>query len=857
MIITTHEDNLDYERFNIYPDNFVPEKKKLKKTWTKTTMDYFENVAIAQFNRNKKDINNNYDLVKGILKAQDFYMDTTTDVRSFMDDIVGEEGLPSHIKHYSIMNPPLNSMVGELTKRPDFSKVKAFDDDSKNEELEAKTKILQQFIRQKAEMQIREELLGQEVEEEEIQQITNEKIAEYMTGYTSIAERWANHILEAVKVEFNIKEKSEEAFRDFLLSAREFHHIYPDNSKLGFNYEVLNPKNVWWLTTPDKKYIKDAYAAGTIHVMELSEIIDRFNLTKEEIDHLRESLKELDIFGSSESNLGKRKAAGESSIKYDTYSKAYVEERLLAESSLQENEDPFTIQGAASNITTFGYKYRVVQAYWISKKNIAKVTYLDEDGIPQVILVDGDDYSPIPNELEVEHGYVNQWWKGLKIGNDVYYTSPLEWAEYCPIIGVVHEIKNTEVRSLVDLMKPLQILYNVCMNQLFELLEKEIGVVGVVPIRRIPTPKDGDGQDSLDLFEIEAKRKGLMYDDDSPENTKAPVSNTNVVKAVDLNRSAEIQSRYNLAVTLKNECWELVGFSRERLGGSMGSTQTATSIQNSVSRSYNQTEPYFVQHEYVMNQVYQCLLDLAQYIESEKPTSTISYVNSTGEQSFIQVNGKELRGRDLKLFVTSRAEDQRMFEELRQLAQPMLQNGASIYDVSVLYSTNSIRQMKDTFKRLKEQQEAMQKQAQEIEQQKLEQEQQAMQAQIQAQVEEKERDRQHENLNNELDRLNKKEVALISQLGRNPQATQDTDSSGLADALEITKMTNEQMRVQREHQMKAQELMIKNKEASNKVFLELEKLKVERENMKNDEKIAKMQLQAAKAKAKQTTKKKK
>lgn len=857
MIIDTHKDNLDYSRLNIYPDDFVSESKKQKSTWMKTTMDYFENVALAQFNKNKKSISNNYDLLKGILKPQDFYMEDSMEISSFMDQIVGEEGLPSHIKHYSILNPPLNSMVGELSKRPDYSKVKAFDDDSKNEELQAKTEILQQFIFQKAEQMVRQQLMGQEVEEEEIKAITNEKIEEYLTGYTSLAERWSNHILEACKIEFNMKEKGEEAFRDFLISAREFHHIYEDNSRLGFNHEILNPKNVWWLSTPDKKYIKDAYAAGTIHIMELSEIIERFNLTKEEIDHLRETLKELDIFGKTKSNLGGNGPTGEDSIKYDTYSRALVEERLLAESVLQENEDPLTVFGAASNISTFGYKYRVVQAYWISKKKIAKVTYVDEEGIPQITLVDGDDYQSIPNEIDVEFGYVNQWYRGLKIGNDIYYTSPLKWAEYCPIIGVVHEIKNTEARSLVDLMKPLQILYNVCMNQLFELLEKEIGVIGIVPIRRIPTPKDADGQDSLDLFEIEAKRKGLMYDDDSPENTKAPVSNTNVVKAVDLNRSAEIQARYQLAVTLKNECWELVGFSRERLGGSMGSTQTATSIQNSVSRSYNQTEPYFVQHEYVMGQVYQALLDMAQFIESEKPTSTISYVNSTGEQSFMKINGSELKMRDLRVYVTSRAEDQKMFEELRQLAQPMLQNGASIYDVSVLYTTNSIRQMKDTFKKLKQKQEEMMKTQQEMEQQKLQQEQEAIQAQLQAAAEEAELNRQNENLNKELDRLNKKEVAIISQLGRNPEATADTDNSGVADALEITKMSAERMQIERENQMKMQELGMKGKEQANKVFLELEKLKVERENMKNDEKIAKMQLQAAKAKAKTTSSKKK
>ena len=87
-----------------------------------------------------------------------------------------------------------------------------------------------------------------------------------------------------------MKEKSEEAFRDLLISARQFYHIYEDNSKLGYNIEVTNPRNTWYLTTPNKKYISDptgrkqgAYAAGTVEVMELSEIIEAVpELTKEE-----------------------------------------------------------------------------------------------------------------------------------------------------------------------------------------------------------------------------------------------------------------------------------------------------------------------------------------------------------------------------------------------------------------------------------------------------------------------------------------------------------------------------------------------------------------------------------------------
>ena len=41
-----------------------------------------------------------------------------------------------------------------------------------------------------------------------------EQVKDQLDSYTSVAEKWANHILTCQKAEFNIKEKSEDAFRD-------------------------------------------------------------------------------------------------------------------------------------------------------------------------------------------------------------------------------------------------------------------------------------------------------------------------------------------------------------------------------------------------------------------------------------------------------------------------------------------------------------------------------------------------------------------------------------------------------------------------------------------------------------------
>ena len=388
-------------------------------------------------------------------------------------------------------------------------------------------------------------------------------------------------------------------------------------------------------------------------------------------------------------------------------------------------------------------------------------------------------------------------------------------------------------------MKPFQVLYNICMNQLYRLLEKEIGVVYKVQLRRVPTPKDGDAQDAIDVWEEEARSRGIIFEDDSPENLKAPLSNTQTSQAIDLSRSNEIQTRYNLAVQLKAECWELIGFNRERLGG-VNSQQTATGTQAALTQSFAQTEPYFATHEYVMNQVYQALLDAAQYIESNKPVSTISYVTSDGDSAFLKISGDDIKLKDLWVMVTSSPEDQRLFNELRQLSQTMLQNGATPYEIINLYSTNSIRQMKKIFKNLKEKQDELVAQQQEMEQAKIQQQQEAVQMQLEQQARENEIQRNIDMYEAEMERINKKEIALINQLGRNPSATADADKSGVPDALEVTRLADDRMATMNDFNLRMQEISAKKMEIQKKLEVEKEKLENERQNMKNDLQIAKI-----------------
>ena len=857
IIRYTKDATIRYAYLNIFPDQFKTEKEKMDESWIKNSMDYFANKAYAEYVKARDTFVKNYDLVKGILRREDFFVEP--EVRSFTDVLTSDLELPAYVKHYSIMTTPINELVGEISKRPDAFRVKAFDDDSKSEELEFKTQLLQDYVVSQAQRKILEKASfdGVEITDEELQEKTLQQVKDELDNYTSVAEKWANHVLTAEKAEFVLKEKSEDAFRDLLISSREFFHVYEDNSKTGFNIEVANPKNTWFLTTPDRKYISDptgrnqgSYAAGTVQVMELSEIIESVpDLTKDEIDHLRSSLQDYGLINVRESNLGNPNAVpGNDSIQYDTYDPLVLQTRMIIESEMKENNDGLKdFLGLTSNVSSFGYKYVVVRAYWISKKKIGKVIYTDEMGNEQSMLVDEDYKSNnIPTQISLEWGWINQWYQGIKIGPDIYHIKPYKLLPYCPIIGQIFEVKNTEAKSLVDMMKPFQVIYNVCMNQLYKLLEKEVGKVQLMSIRHIPIPKDGDAQDALDIWEMEARNRGVVFVDDSPENLKSP-SSFNQYTSLDLTRTSEIQARYTLAQQIKNECWELIGMSRQRMG-SISASESATGTNAAITQSYSQTEPLFVAHEYVLGQLYQAIIDAALYVESAKPQSTISYITNEGESAFVSVNGTDLRFRDLKVFLTNRPEDRQMFSEIRGLSQAVIQNGGSLHDVIELYSTNSMRQMKQVFKKLKDRQEALQNTQLQQKQQELEQQQQQAQAQIQMVQQQSEEKIANENYQAELDRINKKEIALIAAESKTGPLS-DVDASGTPDVLEIDKLALAQSKAERDYQAKMMDVQSKNQLASQKLEIEREKLKIARENQANDLAVAK---ENAKGRAKKT-----
>jgi hypothetical protein len=808
MIIENYKDSTKFiiEDTFMYPNQLVSTKDKEDKDFIKATMDYFSTVALSQYNMKRRTIPKNYDLYNGIFHFDDFIKeDYTQQMLSLLDEEpINDEPSERLLKHYPIINGPIDTMLGELGNRTAKQRVKAIDELSQSEIFGHRQELIVGYLQEQIMAQFAQQGLAESPE----MQTSLEKIQQKAKTYATRAEQWGNKTLKALKNQFNLKAKSEEGMRDYLISGDEWHHLHPDNSRIGFGYTLENPR------TTD-----DCWAAGTIDILTISQILDRFKLTEKEIKHLYKQL-ENPFYGDSSWSDSVR---GINSIKFNAHPLGYFDS--ITQSSIAMQGDPAWAD--VNETDGFSPSYNVNQTfivttcYYKSKEKIGLFKYIDEEGIEQSTIINDTIDPMILKQGKVEWTWRNKWMYGYRIGNAIYNLEPLKHANSMPLIGTFRRLKNSVNRSLVDLMKPYQALFNILMNKIWHSLDIEKAGMGlVIDINLIPKK---DSEDPVETFLWELKEKGVAFIDSSPENTGGQVS-FNQISTHDMSETVIINRNLQVALAIRDMCWEMVGFNRQRLGETT-SSETATAINTALTQSFAQSEPWFSEHEYVMDKVTQTMLDIAQYIELQKPESTLNYLNSDLDNVFLRITRDELL-RDLFIITTSSQDDRNIVKTMQQLAQAAMQNGTELEDIFDILYTDSERKIKDVLEDIK-----IRKQKQIEDQQNLEREQMAQQKEMfDKQLEENERIRvakeTNENINLQLDRNLKIDLELIEQLGAESSYDPDVDST--ARVVEQAKLAHEVSKDMFDRTLQQKQLSQKDKELS-----------LKEEEIKSKERIAK------------------
>jgi hypothetical protein len=802
-----------------------------------------------------------------------------------VDMLTQEDQTALELKFYPIIPNVINVLCSEFAKRVNKITFRAVDDISHNEMLEEKRAMVEKVLLQQAEQKIRMEMVNMGVDmesEESQQQLSRENLMTlpgiedfFRKDYRSMIEQWASHQMMVDVERFKMQELEERAFRDSLITDREFWHFQMRED--DYEVELWNPLLTFYHKSPDVRYVSQGNWVGKIDLMSVSDVIDKFGwmMTADQMESL-ETLYPVRAAGyaiGGQQNDGSY-YDGTRSHEWNTQmpSLAYRQFTSQYDSQFGTGDIVEWILADSEDTVDFGKTHllRVSTIYWKSQRKLGHLVKITEEGEMIQDIVD-ESYKitekPLYNTSTVKNKtkenlifgehldwiWINETWGGIKIGpnrpafwgmnnpgglNPIYMglnggkpsRLPFQFKGdstlygcKLPVEGSVFGDRNTRSTSLVDMMKPYQIGYNIVNNQIADILVDELGTVIMFDQNALPRHSMGEdwGKNNLEKAYVAMKNFQMLPLDTTITNTENPLSFQHY-QVLNLEQTNRLMSRIQLANHFKNQAFETIGINPQRMGQQI-SQQTATGIEQAVNASYAQTEVYFTQHsDYLMPRVHEMRTDLAQYYHSKKPSVRLQYITSTDERVNFQMNGTDLLLRELNIFCTTKTNQRQIMDQLKQLALNNNTTGASIYDLGNIIKSESIAELTGVLKEAENKVTQMKQQEQQAQQQ-MQQEQlaaaeKAKQMEIQAQSE---RD----------DKMVQKDitVAEINAAGRGSgfdinQNMQSDYQDALKD-IRSQDQYNEQMSFKREQEIN------KTRKNQDQLSLEREKIGVEREKI--------------------------
>ncbi len=893
------------------PIQFLPKDKK-DKDWSNWNLDWLEWQGLRVVRRNARRFLKNYKLAKGIIDKSDYIVEEDNEYADLIETLTKEDVSALELKFYPIIPNVINTLVAEFAKRNTRVTFRGVDETSYNEMLELKRAELEKAIIADAEEQMRLTLsqMGLAEDSEQYQQAmapesikSLPQIESYFSKtYKSMVEQWAEHQLQVDTERFKMDELEERGFRDMLITDREFWHFKMMED--DYQIELWNPILTFYHKSPEIRYMSDASWVGKFDMMTVADVIDAYGwlMTQEQLESL-EAIYPVRSAGYPIQGYQNDGSYYDGTKTHDWNTQmpslGYRQYTSMWDNTLVGGDIVNWIMRDTEDFFDFGQVnlLRVTTAYWKSQRKVGHLTKIYDDGTVQQDIVT-EDYKvvdkPIYNTRLVKNKtkdnlvfgehidwiWINEVWGGVKIGphhpsfwgtkspggiNPIYLgmnqnnIAPMKfqfkgdnslYGCKLPVEGSVFSDRNTRSVALVDLMKPYQIGYNIVNNQIADILVDELGTVILLDQNSLPRHSLGEdwGKNNLAKAYVAMKNFQMLPLDTSITNTENPLAFQHYQK-LDLEQSNRLMTRIQLANYFKQQAFEVIGITPQRMGQQIGQTNTATGVEQAVSGSYAQTEMLFVQHsDYLMPRVHQMRTDLAQHYHSTKPSLRLRYITNTEETKNFEMNGTDLLLRDLNVFCTTKANHRAVLEQLKQLAIQNNTSGASIYDLGNIMKAESIAEVDQILKKSDERMEQQR-------QQEMQQQQQMQEQMIQAKQQEQKMKMEFEASENQKDREARIVEAEIRSAGYG--AMQDLNQnmqSDYADMLEKIQKGEEYqqaMGLQREKEGNR----VRNEAA--KMDLEREKLAVQKQISDNQLAIAMENKNKFDAQKKNTEKKKK
>ncbi len=748
--------------------NFPPQRLPLTqkgKEWGKRHLDWAEGVKYAHGSKIRKSLITkkiNFDLYAGHLSISDMklYLNPYNKVSNY---------IPTKVQHYPVMNQPLDLLAGEEVNRKHELTVKVANPEAISELEEQKALEIRNRLLEYASKEIQE---GQEEAEAK-------DLLKYLNyNYQDLREVQANYILNDAIKNVNFFTKLNQGFKHVEIVAEEI-YIF---DVVGGEYimEVLNPKKVYNFRSGNSSRIEDSDIIIVDDYWSYGRIVDTFHgkLTKEDLRKL-DKLVENSVSGNGD-NIWIDETRGFLTLPSDNLPENVLDGYLGYANEMGLPHADYT--DSDGNI-------RVLKVFWKSQKKIFKLKRYDEitgDVIEEYV---SELYKPI-KELgeEVETHWINEWWEGTKIGNEVYIDiRPKEFQfrkrsnpSLCHpgIVGQIYNINQLKPQSLVDKMKPMQYLFDAVMDRLIKTVSNHVGKVGEIDLAKM-------AWDDVDKFLHFVRTEQLAFQNSFKESNKGVAAgqyNTVGGKTIDLDQSDSISMYMNLLEYIRKTLYDMVGITPQRLG-EITNRETVGGIERSVTQSSHITAEIFAIHDDVIKRCAEVLLETAKFALRGNKIKA-QYVTSDGISMLLDIDGDDFSETDHGIYVENEIDLNGLRQKLEGLAQAWSQQSDIVRPSTILsiFEDKSISSIKR--KLLNDEEEKMKRDQETAKRNEaMAQQQNQILAEKQKQdLDLKKLELQLKDLENQRDNSTKLQIALLSS-----QTQEGTDNSAEIEKLQLQK----------------------------------------------------------------------
>ena len=636
----------------------------------------------------------NYNVYNGRIEASDF---------KYITEQYGM-AYPARLVNYPIIQPKIDLLLGEELRRPTDLKVSTVNKEAVLRKEDKKVSLVMRNILEDIHKEFEEEQ-GFKIEMEGEGLPLPEDIDLYMRyNYKEMVEETAQDGLEYIINRYNTKDVFKEGFRDLLVTGKEFYKVsIVDNDP---QVRRIDPRAIVYDIGSDSDYLDDATWVGEERWLSLNEIVDEY---RDELS--TEQIKEVSAMAN-----------------------VYSHDQLAQYNSVMD-----WVNYEENNET----RIRVITCEWKSLRSLKfKISENKYDpSRPFKKLVD-DDYKPRKNE-KIEVRYVDDVWEGTKIGGRILVNCRRRpnqvrsvddaGSTFLSYVGVIRNNTTGRALSMVDLLKNVQLLYNIVMYHIELALARSGGKAVIYDVSQMPTNLGMDMQTVL----YHLKTDGII-----PINSKdegGQVANFNQFQQVDFTLSNSVQQLINLKLMLEETAGQISGVNRQR-EGAVEQYEYVGNVQRSVIQSATITESWFYSHKQCKKRVFERLCNLMKIAWAGGKKAAV--ILGDGAYKFLNVM-PDISLQDFSIYVGDSGKDDSMKTAIQQLSQAALQSGQiNMLDVIKVLKADTMTEAEHVLERGMDE---MKK----VQEQQAQQAQQMQQAEAEAKMQEKQADAQINQMDNQ------------------------------------------------------------------------------------------------------------